>query len=122
MDDLPLLEEADGPVLDERLIAEEESRADSRDTPMRQTPIIQSIHCGCYLGRMVDVKLAARRLWNAQFDPKVSQPASQPNSLTSLVRLLSHCAAVLCVSAPNTVCWWQSVILACQCVYFPVAR
>lgn len=72
LDELPLLEEADVPVLlDERVIADEESRRDSRDTPMRQTPVIQSIHCGCYLGQLIEVRLVARRLWNASFDPKV---------------------------------------------------
>ena len=84
MDDLPLLEEADvdAPVLDERLIADEESRRDSRDTPLRQTPVIQSIHCGCYLGQRIDVKQVARKLWNAVFDPKVSQPDCPPTHPT----------------------------------------
>ena len=78
MDDLPLLEEADVPVLlDERVIADEESRRDSRDTPLRQTPVIQSIHCGCYLGQDIHVKQVARKVWNAVLDPKVSHGLTQ---------------------------------------------
>ena len=41
-DDLPALE-SDLPLLDEKLVAAEEARRDSRDIPPRQTPIIQSL-------------------------------------------------------------------------------
>jgi hypothetical protein len=29
--------------------------------------------CGCYLGRMLDMKIIARKLWNSIFDPRVRQ-------------------------------------------------
>ena len=100
VDDLPLLEtaeaEAGDAVLDDRLkaVADEESGRDSRDTPTRQTPVIQSIHCGCYLGRMIDVKAVARKLWNAVFDPKVSQPATSRRSAL-------HCATAPRLTLPT---------------------
>ena len=111
LDDLPALEGDLPQLLDEKSIAAEELTRDARDTPPRQTPVIQSapraerrssaaqrraahrsspfaalhccctavhcccccrsVHCGCYLGRMLDMKLIARRLWNAVFDPRV---------------------------------------------------
>jgi hypothetical protein len=101
-DELPLLEEVDAPALDERVIADEESRRDSRDTPLRQTPVIQSIHCGCYLGQMINVKQVARKLWNAVFDPKVRQRASSTDPAAA-VAAVSHCGVVLrCGAALST--------------------